>query len=199
MSKSCQVPDCGNPKMPGQGGKLCEEHRKAADIWRRRDRHYIPTCQMDGCKEPKLRGRGHKYCAKHNAEAAKSSTVYRERARVREGRRKRERQFGVSHDEFLAMLATQDDVCAICRNGNDGARQLSIDHDHETGAIRGLLCDRCNPMLGYARDQIPVLSAAIEYLRFWSGIQSSGSIALDFRGGVPGTPETDRTSDGAIR
>lgn len=80
-------------------------------------------------------------------------------------RRARERRLGVTHDEFLALLAAQDGVCAICGNGNDRGRQLSIDHDHATGAVRGLLCDRCNPMLGYARDSIAILRAAIAYLK----------------------------------
>ena len=115
------------------------------------------ACQMPDCPEPKLRGRGHRYCTKHNAE-----TELRERVQI--VRRKRERQFGVTHDEFLALFAAQGGVCAICGNGNDGARQLSIDHDHGTGAVRGLLCDRCNPMLGYARDNVAVLQAAIAYL-----------------------------------
>lgn len=66
----------------------------------------------------------------------------------------------------MALLDAQGGVCAICGNDEDGTgqRQLSVDHGHETGAVRGLLCNRCNPMLGYARDSIAVLQAAIEYL-----------------------------------
>jgi hypothetical protein len=113
---------------------------------------------MPDCTEPKLRGRGHRYCIQHCAEGPA-----RERAQII--RRARERQFGVTHDQFLAMLDAQDEVCAICGNRNGNGRQLSIDHDHATGVVRGLLCDRCNPMLGYARDRIEVLQAAIGYLR----------------------------------
>jgi hypothetical protein len=115
-------------------------------------------CQMPRCEEPKLRGRGAKYCAQHSAEGP-------QRERVQIVRRKREREFGLTHEEFLALHGAQGGVCAICGNGNDGPRQLSIDHDHATGAVRGLLCDRCNPMLGYARDNTAVLEAAIEYLK----------------------------------
>ncbi len=117
---------------------------------------------MANCEEPKLRGRGHKYCATHSAET-------RQREITQIVRRKRERQFGVTHDEFLALLSAQAGVCAICGDGNQGKRQLSVDHDHATGALRGILCDRCNPMLGYARDNIAVLRAAIEYLTTRSG------------------------------
>jgi hypothetical protein len=123
-----------------------------------RCRKNLGTCQMPGCTESKLRGRGHRYCTQHNAEGP-------QRESVQVVRRKREREFGLTHEEFLALHRTQGGVCAICGNGNDGPRQLSIDHDHVTGAVRGLLCDRCNPMLGYARDNTAVLEAAIEYLK----------------------------------
>jgi hypothetical protein len=129
------------------------------------------TCYMPGCEEPKLtevnstgRRKPYRYCAKHSAEGPQ-----RERAQI--VRRRRERKLGVTHDHFLAMLNAQGGLCAICGNGN-GDRQLSIDHNHATGAIRGLLCDRCNPMLGYARDDVAVLQAAIAYLELYkSGIQ----------------------------
>jgi hypothetical protein len=113
---------------------------------------------MEGCDEPKLRGQGHRYCVQHSAEAPK-----RERAQI--VRRMREREYGVTHAEFVALLAAQGGVCAICGNGNQSGRQLAVDHDHATGRPRGLLCTRCNPMLGYARDDIAVLQAATEYLK----------------------------------
>lgn len=196
MNEPCKVPGCPNPKVPGQGSKVCQEHRddayqrKLARLSERNHRLH-GVCQMPDCTEPKLRGRGHKYCARHSAE-----TTQREIAQI--VRRKRERQFGVRHEEFLAMLQAQDGICAICGSGNDGARQLSIDHDHATGAIRGLLCDRCNPLLGYARDNVAVLQAAIEYLESYSGIQASGSIALNARSCVPGGFEIDRPGNGTI-
>lgn len=114
-------------------------------------------CQMPECTEPKLRGRGQKYCAPHSAEGPA-----RERAQML--RRSRERQYGLTHDEYLALLEAQGGACAICGDSVQ-QRALAVDHDHVTSAIRGLLCDRCNPMLGYARDSIAILEAAIEYLK----------------------------------
>lgn len=165
MPKCCQVDGCENPKVPGQGSKLCAEHRSAADIWRRRDRFRIQTCQMTGCEEPKLLGHGHRYCARHFAEGGK-----RESTQV--VRRKRERLYGICHEQFLALLAEQNGLCAICGKGEDSkdGRSLSLDHCHATGRIRGLLCNRCNPLLGYARDDVQVLEKAIQYLNRTSGI-----------------------------
>ena len=118
------------------------------------------SCQMPDCDEPKLHGRGHRYCEKHFAEGPQ-----RERAQM--DRRKYEREYGITYEEYLAMLAAQGGACAICKGGN-GKRAMNVDHDHATGTVRGLLCDRCNPMLGYARDDIAILQKAIEYLTEFS-------------------------------
>jgi hypothetical protein len=159
----CQFPGCGNLKVPGGGTRYCQEHRNGA-YERKLERLAKTTCYMPGCTEPKLaelnaagRRKPFRYCAKHSAEGPQ-----RERAQL--VRRKREREYGLTHGQYLALLEAQDGACAICGNGSQ-QRALAVDHDHETGAIRGLLCDRCNPMLGYARDNTGVLQAAIEYLK----------------------------------
>ncbi len=153
--KSCQHPGCDKPKAPGRGSKLCQEHRDNA-YQRQLERLRKTACFMDGCPEPKLPGK-YRYCARHSAEGPQ-----RERAQVL--RRSRERQYGLTHDEYMALLEAQGGACAIC-GGSAQQRALAVDHDHVTSAIRGLLCDRCNPMLGYARDSIAILEAAIEYLK----------------------------------
>lgn len=70
--------------------------------------------------------------------------------------------------DFDAMLTKQEGLCAICRlpdPGRVGSERLTIDHDHVTGLVRGLLCHRCNTMLGMAKDDPATLEAAIAYLR----------------------------------
>lgn len=71
--------------------------------------------------------------------------------------------FGLSDDEFKRVSMAQNDSCSICGNPPRRTR-LSIDHNHTTGEVRGLLCDLCNTMLGHARDDTAVLQAAIDYL-----------------------------------
>lgn len=73
------------------------------------------------------------------------------------------RRYGLSMDEYNAILAAQDGLCAICK-GPPGARRLAVDHDHETGEVRGLLCPNCNRGIGNFRDDPSLLRAAIEYL-----------------------------------
>lgn len=79
--------------------------------------------------------------------------------------------FGMTLDDYSRMLQQQSGVCGICK-GRGRRPFLSVDHDHATGAVRGLLCENCNLALGAFRDNIPLLTAAIEYLRTYSGVES---------------------------
>lgn len=56
-------------------------------------------------------------------------------------------------DDYDRLYAAQDGRCAICRRATGKTRRLSVDHDHATGKVRGLLCRPCNQMLGHARDE----------------------------------------------
>lgn len=59
---------------------------------------------------------------------------------------KRAKQLGVTPDEYERLLAAQDGHCALCPSVPK-SRRLDTDHDHRTGAVRGLLCHRCNRTL----------------------------------------------------
>ena len=72
---------------------------------------------------------------------------------------------GITQANYEEILALQGGVCAICRHKYPEA--LCVDHDHRTGVLRGLLCQRCNRGLGLLRDDEDVLARAIEYLRRW--------------------------------
>jgi len=66
--------------------------------------------------------------------------------------------------EYDALLAFQGGVCGICQNPPKRIR-LSVDHDHKTGEIRGLLCAWCNrKILGSAHDSLSKLQSAVDYL-----------------------------------
>ena len=74
--------------------------------------------------------------------------------------------FGIEPEEYDRMLAGQHGVCAICKQEPGGRKKfLCVDHDHETGHVRGLLCDRCNRALGLPGDSAELLAAAIGYLK----------------------------------
>lgn len=83
-----------------------------------------------------------------------------------------QRKFGLSAGAYAAKLAAQNGVCAGCkqketrlgrRTGKPQA--LAVDHDHKTGALRGLLCFRCNATLGMVSDDVAVLEALASYVK----------------------------------
>lgn len=73
--------------------------------------------------------------------------------------------FGISSDDYAAMLANQGGTCAICHEVCASTRGLAVDHDHKTGRVRGLLCMNCNNGLGHFKDDPTLFAAAAEYLR----------------------------------
>lgn len=76
----------------------------------------------------------------------------------------RRRKFGMDAAEYDRRLQAQHGVCAICKAPPEDGEVLCVDHEHNTGLVRGLLCTRCNLGLGQFRDNPAVLAAAIRYL-----------------------------------
>ena len=74
------------------------------------------------------------------------------------------REFGLTADDVDAMIAAQDGVCAICLVAPKRFASWHVDHDHETGRIRGMLCNRCNQAIGLLGEDPARLRAAAEYL-----------------------------------
>jgi len=81
---------------------------------------------------------------------------------------------GISLEEYNNILISQNNVCAICnttdtRTYKDNRRgqilPLFVDHNHQTGEVRGLLCNKCNAGLGMFRDNPEYLASAISYLK----------------------------------
>lgn len=78
---------------------------------------------------------------------------------------KRFRKFGITHDDYEQMIKNQGGLCGICgKPPAPGSRGLVVDHCHETGEVRGLLCTHCNLLLGHAKDDPEVLRRAVRWL-----------------------------------
>ena len=73
--------------------------------------------------------------------------------------------YGIEPDEYLEMCNSQQGKCAICGNEPTTQRGLHLDHCHDTGQVRGLLCHGCNTGLGAFSDDPELLAKAIGYLR----------------------------------
>ena len=132
--------------------KSCEEHKPLADYAKR-------SASKDGLQ------RKCRPCMSAEQKAYRQSRDMHLIDRERNLRK----EFGIGLDEYNAMLEKQGGVCSICKQEETTVRagrvmSLSVDHCHETGKIRGLLCNSCNRALGKFKDSIEHLLAAASYL-----------------------------------
>lgn len=110
------------------------------------------------------------YRAKQNA----GTKAWRERKKA-EGTHKDlvrnlhlKRRYGITLDQYKAMLIAQNNVCAICKQPDPQGIDLAVDHNHLTNHNRGLLCGRCNKGIGLLQDSPAILQLAIHYLNLYS-------------------------------
>lgn len=89
--------------------------------------------------------------------------------------------YNITEEDYSQMIFVQNGVCAICnlpetiiRNGK--IQNLSVDHDHKTGRVRGLLCAKCNYGIGYFMDNKDLLMRAIQYLSSNEEVESGKEI-----------------------
>lgn len=82
------------------------------------------------------------------------------------------RHFGITVEEFDRMVKEQNSLCAICRNPETWTRNgklvdLSVDHNHVTGQVRGLLCYQCNTALGKLKESVEAMKSMISYVEMY--------------------------------
>jgi len=142
--------------------RLCKESKPVSKFYRQkrnRDglRHECAKCLNRMCYEAE----------KKRPEALKER---RKRSRMAADAKNPDRGFvarikhiyGITEHQYEAMVQAQGGKCKIC-NGKEKQR-LSIDHCHNTGTVRGLLCKKCNSAIGLLDDNVAMLQRAINYI-----------------------------------
>lgn len=104
-----------------------------------------------------------KYRERKRAELARFKEKHPELHRAHT-RKNNLRKYGLTPEAFDEMLESQEGKCAICKEQLLPGRGQHVDHNHETGAIRGILCNGCNIGLGHFRDDPELLRFAATYL-----------------------------------
>lgn len=135
--------------------KVCYGRNRISGSPELKRRIYI--CKIKGCNKPVVfRGccEAHKDIAIDNRKVANSHLV---------------RNYGITIDDYEDMYNNQSGVCAICgqletKKYNGNIVKLTVDHCHDTGKVRGLLCKRCNTALGGFNDSAKILTKALNYL-----------------------------------
>ncbi|MGH9652577.1 MAG: endonuclease domain-containing protein [Bryobacteraceae bacterium] len=73
-------------------------------------------------------------------------------------------RYGMSTSDYDTLLARQQGACAGCGRLHHPDNVLHVDHDHTSETVRGLLCNSCNSVLGFAHDDPTILYALVAYL-----------------------------------
>jgi hypothetical protein len=162
--------------MPPKGVKLSPEHRLKI-IQERLSRPQPPTKSCSRCKTVYPREHfgirrnnprwARSWCKNCESIKAKEWAASHPEGVKRNNRASAIRRMRVTPEEFDRLNTEQKGVCRICGRPNENGKRLFIDHDHETGKVRGLTCDRCNTGLGMFRDNPILLEAAAAYLRIF--------------------------------
>lgn len=125
-----------------------KEHAKRSRI-KNRDK-ILARQKIWGEKNKEHKSKKQKFWYEENKDKARNSQLIR--------------HFGITLEEYNELLKKQNNVCAIC-GSSSGEKSFSVDHDHITGKVRGLLCRGCNVGIGNLKDDPELLEKAIIYIK----------------------------------
>lgn len=127
-----------------QPGRAC----RSCDNKRRRERY---------ASDPRYR-------EKSKEKARKRAKQHPEKVRIEQRRKHLRVTYNLTLEEYDAKLAAQGGACAVC-GGPPTTGRFYVDHDHQTGAVRDLLCHGCNVALGMVKDSPELCEKLAKYLR----------------------------------
>lgn len=109
----------------------------------------------------------------HRERRKRRSPEELERDRLKNRQYSREYIYGITPSDYVKMWEAQNGICAICKLAETRIikgtlSSLSIDHNHTTGQIRGLLCDSCNKIIGLLKESPELCLAMSNYIAYWN-------------------------------
>ena len=116
-----------------------------------------------------------KWSSKHylSARCKPCHQEYRRVSKSNSRNRKAEKlqlRYGLTYEQWEDMRSAEDYRCMICGISEEEIdKRLDVDHCHDSGKVRGILCNPCNNILGHAKDNLAVLESAVRYLKNYGG------------------------------
>lgn len=158
-----------------RGGKVVIGTLEAREL-REQGKKYCPKCKMIKALEEfnKFREKEVGYCIvcsrelgkKYHNKERKKEIYENNRDEARNDRLKR--KFGITLKEYNKKLEKQKKECAVCGKTPEGnGKALAVDHNHETGEIRDLLCNNCNVLIGFLKEDLDLSLNLTKYIRRW--------------------------------
>lgn len=151
--------------MPGPENKICKRCQKELPISEFPLTNYY---RKDGTRTPNAN------CYPCRNELRVSYANENLEQRRYSNRRATLSKYGLSVEGYNELLESQNGVCAICQQPETFSIrgtvcELAVDHDHQTGKVRGLLCQHCNTAIGKFKEDPTLIRAAIDYLTLHQG------------------------------
>lgn len=167
--RQCQLADAKDRYTPNprwrapEGHKFCpscQTIKPLDEFGANRSQHDGKQSRCKPCCVASVTASRHKDPTAHRV----SSRRWREKNLDRHADNNAKRNYGVEHGTYARMFAEQEGKCAICSAPPPANRRFHIDHCHDTGVVRGLLCTCCNTGIGQLKHKKTLLLSAIRYL-----------------------------------
>ncbi len=147
--------------------KKCESKRKktAEAIKQRKERYKKNRVKIIAQVSEHKKKYWHKYQIKHNEYYQNNKLKWLEAGWKQKGILNEVGEYFKMSD-YNRILESQNGLCKICcTDGTKHSKRLMVDHDHNTGIVRGILCGYCNTAISYLKDDVNLLNKAINYLK----------------------------------
>ncbi len=154
------LPDEQRPYTLAFTCRICGREREARTTVKGGRRYHCDDCAPEAAR---------RRAERKNANRSVARSADPERRRAVNRRTLLARRYGITPEQYDEMFAAQNGVCALCGepadpNGVKAASRLHVDHDHETGKVRELLCNHCNRGIGAFRDDPELMQRASLYV-----------------------------------
>jgi hypothetical protein len=146
----------------------CGEQKPLLDFTKRKSSKdgldlWCKSCKSTSHKNFLLKNKN--YILINRKRAKKWNRENKERRQIIVQKNNYKKRYGLSVEQKQELINKQDSKCAICTNDLKDTHDVCVDHNHVTGAIRGILCRKCNLGIGHLNDSIEILKSAQKYLQ----------------------------------
>ena len=130
---------------------ICKKHKPLSEFFKHKNKKFGVRFECKDC---------------YKIETAKDRLKNPEKWKAKRHRNGLKEMYGIAVEFYNSLYQIQNGCCKICKISQSNLKKkLFVDHCHKTNKIRGLLCQKCNFLIGLANDSPQVLSLAIQYLK----------------------------------
>lgn len=124
--------------------------------------------RIDTQKDPVRRAKRNEYYKEYTENNRERVKKYQSRSSEEWKKRNVARRYGITIEYYNSLSEQQNGLCAICLTK---PKKLFVDHCHQSGIVRALLCNKCNTAIGLLHEDIKIINSAIEYLNKHKGLK----------------------------